>query len=247
MEPDSWADIDLALSISTEPYLLIDEGDRSPFNVGQPLVRAFFQKRSVMKPSNPPKIKAGGALNPLADLHVTRQDVEDEVFKYLLKREYCNILSSRQVGKSSLMINTKNHLIESGFRTGIIDFTQLSGDDSAEQSYIAFLRTVARGLKLTVNVVDWRANRARGPLNERLIQFIREEVCRADPSPVVIFCGEIDITLKLDFTDDFFTSVRAMYNSRIEEPLYKEIAFCMIGVAAPDELIKNPRTTPYNC
>ncbi|MCP4693172.1 MAG: toll/interleukin-1 receptor domain-containing protein, partial [Desulfobacterales bacterium] len=34
MEPDRWANFDLALSISTEPYLLIDEGDRSPFNVG---------------------------------------------------------------------------------------------------------------------------------------------------------------------------------------------------------------------
>jgi hypothetical protein len=29
-----WEDVDLALVISTEPYLLIDQGDRSPFNVG---------------------------------------------------------------------------------------------------------------------------------------------------------------------------------------------------------------------
>jgi hypothetical protein len=29
-----YEDLDLALVISTEPYLLIDEGDRSPFNVG---------------------------------------------------------------------------------------------------------------------------------------------------------------------------------------------------------------------
>ena len=30
-----WENLDLALSISTEPYLLIEEGDRSPFNVGR--------------------------------------------------------------------------------------------------------------------------------------------------------------------------------------------------------------------
>jgi hypothetical protein len=30
----AWEDLDLALAISTEPYLLIDQGDRSPFNVG---------------------------------------------------------------------------------------------------------------------------------------------------------------------------------------------------------------------
>ncbi|MCY2995509.1 MAG: AAA-like domain-containing protein [Planctomycetota bacterium] len=33
LTPD-WEDVDLALVISTEPYLLIDQGDRSPFNVG---------------------------------------------------------------------------------------------------------------------------------------------------------------------------------------------------------------------
>ena len=30
----AWEDLDLALAISTEPYLLIDQSDRSPFNVG---------------------------------------------------------------------------------------------------------------------------------------------------------------------------------------------------------------------
>ncbi len=30
----AWENVDLALVISTEPYLLIDQGDRSPFNVG---------------------------------------------------------------------------------------------------------------------------------------------------------------------------------------------------------------------
>ncbi|MCP4692784.1 MAG: hypothetical protein GY859_32380, partial [Desulfobacterales bacterium] len=161
-----------------------------------------------MTPTNPPKIRTGGALNPLTDLYVTRRDVEDDVFEYLSDREYCNILSSRQVGKSSLMINTKNRLLKNGFRTAIVDFTQLSGGEDAETWYIAFLRTVARGLRLTVNVVEWWSSRAEGPLNERLIQFFREEVFRADPSPVVVFCDEIDSTLKLHFTDDFFTAVR---------------------------------------
>jgi hypothetical protein len=30
-----WERLDLAMAISTEPYLLIEEGDRSPFNVGR--------------------------------------------------------------------------------------------------------------------------------------------------------------------------------------------------------------------
>jgi hypothetical protein len=39
-----WEDVDLALVISTEPYLLIETGDRSPFNVGLLLEMEPFAK-----------------------------------------------------------------------------------------------------------------------------------------------------------------------------------------------------------
>ncbi len=42
-EPDIWGDFDLALSISTEPYLLIDAVDRSPFNVGHTMMLEPFR------------------------------------------------------------------------------------------------------------------------------------------------------------------------------------------------------------
>ncbi len=196
--------------------------------------------------ARPPKIKVGGTLDPSTDLYVIRQDVEERVFDYLSSGEYCNILSSRQVGKSSLVINTKNRLIENEFRAAIVDFTQLGGTDDARSWYIAFLRTVARALKLDLDVREWSDVQREEPLNECLLRFFREEVFQVDSSPVVIFCDEIDSTLKLDFTDDFFTAVRAMYNARSDELLYHKVVFCMIGVAAPNELVKDPRTTPYN-
>ena len=37
-----------------------------------------------------------------------------------------------------------------------------------------------------------------------------------------------------------------MYNERAMVPAYQRIAFCLVGVATPDELIKDRRTTPYN-
>ena len=65
-------------------------------------------------------------------------------------------------------------------------------------------------------------------------------------APVLVFLDEIDSTLKLPFTDDLFTALRAMYNERAIVPDYQRIAFCLVGVATPDELIKDRRTTPYN-
>ena len=66
------------------------------------------------------------------------------------------------------------------------------------------------------------------------------------PAPRRGFLDEIEFTLKLKFTDDFFLAVRAMYNDRAREPAFERIAFCLLGAVTPNELIKNQRSTPYN-
>ena len=40
----AWEDVDLALVIATEPYLLIDSKDRSPFNVATPIEPQAFDR-----------------------------------------------------------------------------------------------------------------------------------------------------------------------------------------------------------
>ena len=50
----------------------------------------------------------------------------------------------------------------------------------------------------------------------------------------------------LDFTDDFFATIRAAYNARATEPEFKRIAFVLLGVARPANLIKDSNRTPYN-
>ncbi len=101
-------------------------------------------------------------------------------------------------------------------------------------------------MRLALDVTAWWNNCPLATINQRLIEFFRTEVAARDNGPVVIFLDEIDATLKLPYTDDFFVAIRAMYNERPEEPAFKHIAFCLVGVATPNELIKNPRTTPYN-
>lgn len=51
--------------------------------------------------------------------------------------------------------------------------------------------------------------------------------------PVVIFIDEIDTTLKLDFTDDFYAAIRYLYNARAEIPAFRRLSFVLIGVATP--------------
>ena len=62
-----------------------------------------------------------------------------------------------------------------------------------------------------------------------------------------LFIDEIDAILQLDFsTDDFFSLLRACYNSRAEHSVYQRLTFALIGVATPSDLIDHPLSTPFN-
>jgi hypothetical protein len=61
-----------------------------------------------------------------------------------------------------------------------------------------------------------------------------------------VFVDEIDRTLDLGFKDDFFMAVRHLYNARAQSPELKRLSFVLIGVATPDELVSNPKHTPFN-
>ena len=65
-------------------------------------------------------------------------------------------------------------------------------------------------------------------------------------SPIVVFVDEIDQTLKLQYTDDFFLAIRAMHNDRARNPDNRRLTFVLVGVARPADLVKDHRSTPYN-
>ena len=78
-------------------------------------------------------------------------------------------------------------------------------------------------------------------------QLLEEVLLEEIQSNIVIFIDEIDFARSLDFsTDDFFALIRACYNSRVDNPQYIRLAFCLLGVATPSDLIQNKLLTPFN-
>jgi len=71
-------------------------------------------------------------------------------------------------------------------------------------------------------------------------------VLREIPEPVVIFVDEIDTTLALPDSDDYFAAIRALYNERAVNPALERLTFVLLGVASPSDLIKDPKRTPFN-
>src|SRR5207302_3531615 len=47
-------------------------------------------------------------------------------------------------------------------------------------------------------------------------------------------------------TDELFAAIRECYNRRAEEPEFERLTFCLLGVAAPTDLNRDTRMTPFN-
>jgi formylglycine-generating enzyme required for sulfatase activity len=198
-----------------------------------------------------PKLQVGGTLNPRKHIYIERGE-DNQVYHLLRDGDYVNILSSRQMGKSSLVMRLLRRLQEvegehQAARTAYIDLAAKLGKIKNQDSYYQALLTIlceCLDLKQDVQAF-WKEGSVESP-NQKLMRFFRQVIGSEIDSPLVIFLDEIDSSLSLPFTDDLFTAIRGIYNERSLVEAYDRITFCLIGVATPNELIKDRRTTPYN-
>ena len=143
------------------------------------------------------RLQAGGTLNPRRHLYIERPD-DQTLLKLLSEGQYVNVLTSRQMGKSSLMVRTAEVLTKRGVRCAIVDLAaELGTPEDATAYFLGLLNKIARDLKIKVDLPTWWAERADETMNQRLMRFFREVVLEQVPGPVVCFLDEIDSTLKL--------------------------------------------------
>ena len=74
----------------------------------------------------------GGTLRQDAPSYVERQ-ADKDLLDGLLKGEFCYVLTSRQMGKSSLMVRTANRLREHGHNVIALDLTAIGQNLTPEQ------------------------------------------------------------------------------------------------------------------
>jgi WD40 repeat protein len=194
--------------------------------------------------------KIGGSLLPNTLCYVERA-ADSQLANALKKGEFCYVLNSRQMGKSSLKARTI-HLLESeGFACAAVDITKLGTKQvNADRWYKGLVVELARvfGLNRQFDLKAWRHELSDLSALQQLSLFIEDILLTKISQPrICIFIEEIDNVKSLDFsTDDLFALIRTCYEQRVNNPEYNRLTFCLLGVAAPSDLITNKHRTPFN-
>ncbi len=185
-------------------------------------------------------------MEPTAPSYLTRV-ADSQLLDALIAGEYVYVLDSRQKGKSSLVAQTIVKLKERGVSTVKLDLQRIGANVTPEQWYAGLLAGIGQELGLSKELFAyWEARQAMGPL-ARWVGAIAEIVLPKTDKPTVIFVDEVDFVRALQFsTDEFFAGIRDCYNRRSEQSGFERLTFCLVGVATPGQLIRNPEITPFN-
>ena len=189
----------------------------------------------------------GGTLPPNAPSYIVRP-ADTELLNSIDKGNFVYVLAPRQMGKSSLMARTVQELRKKELKTAVVDLTKIgeSGAVSAEAWYRGIVRLISRELGIPLKIKQWWEEHDGLTNQQCMFEFFADVVLKECSGKIAIFIDEIDSTIPLTFSDDFFAGIRAFYNARATEPEFDRLSFVMLGVATPAELISDTRRTPFN-
>lgn len=196
------------------------------------------------------RYQVGGSLAVDAVSYVERK-ADCELYQHLLEGDCCYIFNSRQMGKSSLLVQTFYRLKQENYRCVIIDLTSIGSEQiTTLQWYKGLVAQIYTelGLKDILRLKNWWQEQEDFSYLQRLSQFIEELLTLHFPNEkIFIFIDEIDTVLSLNFTvDDLFALIRYCHERRTINPNYQRITFALSGVAAPSDLIRDRQRTPFN-
>ncbi|MEO0769885.1 MAG: AAA-like domain-containing protein, partial [Cyanobacteria bacterium J06649_4] len=116
----------------------------------------------------------GGSLSPQAPSYIERS-ADKALYAALQAGEFCYVLNSRQMGKSSLMVKVSHQLQTQGYRCVVLDMTRVGSENiSPGQWYKGIATELWDGFDLVgkVDLKAWWRELETISMSQRLGRFI---------------------------------------------------------------------------
>ena len=175
-----------------------------------------------------------------------------DLLNVVLEGVYPLLLSSRKVGKSSLIERLFDRLRQQSppFLVARKELVLNQSVTAEAWCYgIAFdLALDARlrsGFQVDSGWEGWWKGHQLAPI-ERFFAFIREFLLNRSDARWAIALDEIETTIPLPFSDDFFAGLRSCVTGQAGDPTLRRLTFILAGVTTPSALIKDSSRTPFN-
>jgi len=187
--------------------------------------------------------KVGGTIDfDKQEVYVSRK-ADDDLFKSLKKGQFSYVFNSRQMGKSSLMVNIKEKFKENKDII-CIDYSLQNRPTDESNFYNTLIQNI--GEKIDEKFIAVPQDREIG-CND-LTEFFQKVLSSNKTIKIIVFIDEIDVFFDFPWRDNFFGLIRAYseYKAHSDRQEYRRLTFCLLGVATPLDLIKNNAKSPFN-
>lgn len=157
------------------------------------------------------------------------------------------VLVARQMGKTNLLLHTKDLLENETDIFVYVDFSTMS--DYTEQECLNFMIDTAIEVNYKVfsdaedEISELRAKRGYNAAKffSRELRILLKYV-----NKIVFILDEIDALTRRDYSDRVFSLIRGHYYANTNFPELKRATFIMSGVIEPKDIIKDPNISPFN-
>lgn len=204
------------------------------------------QALSLLGEQQSERFHAGGTLRHDAPSYIERQ-ADRDLFAALRQGAFCCVLTSGQMGKSSLMARTAHRLRQCGWDVVTLDLAAIGQNVSVEQWYDGLMARIGWQLRLEDELDQFWTRQDRLSPVQRFLTSIREVVPGRSARRLVIFVDELDTVRSLPFSsDEFFPAIRETFNRRSDDAAFDRLAFCLLCVASPNELLGQDAMTTFH-
>ena len=157
------------------------------------------------------------------------------------------VLVARQMGKTNLLLHTRDIMQTHRQIFSFIDFSTIGGITETEcfnkliDDTIATHEEVLFAAEAEIQAIRQQPNYSGQKMFTKELRVLLKYVDK-----LVFILDEIDALIRTDYSDHIFSTIRSHYFMRVNFPELNKLTYILSGVIEPKHIIKDPNISPFN-